>query len=566
MTCSSLCEGGVVLNDPPYMVGLFCSLSLHLCIFIYMIRLKSLMSKLMELDEERKFPHLNPKLSIPDTVLKFAERDDTFISFRALLKSGLNPTSPYDTPLGIFMYPAKMALEKYGKSDEFGIKFPFATGYPFVYFIIKKPNIKELNIDTYTKQDGDRDMDKLIKIYSPMFGEDTLNKLKTSDQNKHKNVPVGQFWYFCYKLSEMLQSEKGGKSSVYWTKMLKTDLGYDLVIDSGNGVIHSNEPCQAFFTSENAFTINTVIEKSNVVTSINYEKIANNPKALSIFLGDRINKLTDDNVSNLLSRSRDSQKTIDILLSKNITLTDNNVDYLLHYSTDKEKTIDVLLSKGLSIDKILTDRNVSNLLFYSTDPQKTIDILLSKNITLTDLNVSNLLIYSTDKEKTIDVLLSKNVPLTDRNVNYLLSYSPDKQDTQQKIDMLKVKQKLSESKSKYTDYYKYLNESIVKRVDIENLLPDKNNMEVAVDSLRKGMQSPSNSPIEVYASEDKYIVADGHHRLLQAIINGESSVNVKVLDSEKPISRNGTVVLDFLDGDYYGLDNNLESGWLIKRL
>jgi hypothetical protein len=119
---------------------------------------------------------------------------------------------------------------------------------------------------------------------------------------------------------------------------------------------------------------------------------------------------------------------------------------------------------------------------------------------------------------------------------------------------------------KYTDYYKYLNESIVKRVDIENLLPDKNNMEVAVDSLRKGMQSPSNSPIEVYVSEDKYIVADGHHRLLQAIINGESSVTVKVLDSEKPMSRNGTVALDFLDGDYYGLDNNLESGWLIKRL
>ena len=112
----------------------------------------------------------------------------------------------------------------------------------------------------------------------------------------------------------------------------------------------------------------------------------------------------------------------------------------------------------------------------------------------------------------------------------------------------------------------HMNESIVKRVDIENLLPDKNNMEVAVDSLRKGMQSPSNSPIEVYASEDKYIVADGHHRLLQAIINGESSVNVKVLDSEKPMSRNGTVALDFLDGDYYGLDNNLESGWLIKRL
>lgn len=111
-----------------------------------------------------------------------------------------------------------------------------------------------------------------------------------------------------------------------------------------------------------------------------------------------------------------------------------------------------------------------------------------------------------------------------------------------------------------------MNENLIKRIDIENLLPDKENMEVAVDSLRKGMYSPSNKPIEVYASEDKYIVADGHHRLLQAIINGESSVAVKILDSDKPMSRNGTIELDLYDGDYYGLDNNLENGWLIKRL
>ena len=111
-----------------------------------------------------------------------------------------------------------------------------------------------------------------------------------------------------------------------------------------------------------------------------------------------------------------------------------------------------------------------------------------------------------------------------------------------------------------------LNENVVKRIDIENLLPDKNNMEVAVDSLRKGMYSPSNKPIEVYPSEDKYIVADGHHRLLQAIIHGESSINAIILDSDKPMSRNGTIELDLYDGDYYGLDNNLENGWLIKRL
>jgi hypothetical protein len=112
-----------------------------------------------------------------------------------------------------------------------------------------------------------------------------------------------------------------------------------------------------------------------------------------------------------------------------------------------------LLSKGLSIDKILTDANVVLLLVQSPDKQKTIDVLLSKNVPLTDANVSKLLIYSPDKQKTIDVLLSKNIPLTDTNVSDLLYYSKDKKATQQKIDMLKSKQQLSESKIKYKDYY-----------------------------------------------------------------------------------------------------------------
>lgn len=109
-------------------------------------------------------------------------------------------------------------------------------------------------------------------------------------------------------------------------------------------------------------------------------------------------------------------------------------------------------------------------------------------------------------------------------------------------------------------------ESVIKKVDIEYLLPDKNNMEIAVDSLRKGMRSMDNKPIEVYRSEDKYIVADGHHRLLQSIINGDASVTIKILDNDKPMSRNGTIELDFYSGDYYGLDETLENGWLIKRL
>ena len=120
-----------------------------------------------------------------------------------------------------------------------------------------------------------------------------------------------------------------------------------------------------------------------------------------------------------------------------------------------DSEIDVL-SKYNILDKYvdkLTDRNVRSLLHSSPDKQKTIDMLLSKNVSLTDDNVRSLLHSSPDPQKTIDVLLSKNITLTDTNVYYLLRYSPDKQDTQQKIDMLKAKQQLSESKIKYKDYY-----------------------------------------------------------------------------------------------------------------
>jgi hypothetical protein len=117
----------------------------------------------------------------------------------------------------------------------------------------------------------------------------------------------------------------------------------------------------------------------------------------------------------------------------------------------------------------------------------------------------------------------------------------------------------------YKNKGKLLNESFYLKIDIEKLLPDKNNMEIAIDSLHKGMYSDNKKPIDVYKSGKKYIVADGHHRLLQAIINQERSIDVKILPHSK-ISRSGTVALDLYAGDFYGLDTSLENGWLIKRL
>ena len=111
-----------------------------------------------------------------------------------------------------------------------------------------------------------------------------------------------------------------------------------------------------------------------------------------------------------------------------------------------------------------------------------------------------------------------------------------------------------------------LNEGAAKviNVSIDDILPDKYNMEIAVDSLHKGMYSDSNAPLEVYRDNDKYILSDGHHRLLQYILNGDNDADVIVKDGK--VSRKGTVDLDSSEGRYYGLDDSLENGWLINRL
>ena len=106
------------------------------------------------------------------------------------------------------------------------------------------------------------------------------------------------------------------------------------------------------------------------------------------------------------------------------------------------------------------------------------------------------------------------------------------------------------------------------KISIEDIMPDKKNMEIAVDSIRKGMYSSDNKPIKLYKSKehkDKYVLGDGHHRLLQAIIAGNDSVNCTIDNTE--LSDNGTIQLNPMsDGDFYGLDQTLENGWIINRL
>ena len=171
--------------------------------------------------------------------------------------------------------------------------------------------------------------------------------------------------------------------------------------------------------------------------------------------------LTYSVLYNLLQSSTDKQQTIEFLLNKGFSidkiLTDSVVYSLLQSSPDKQQTIDLFLRNGLSIDKILTTDIVTTLLYNSNNLQQTIDLFLSKGGNINKILIGDivyiLLRNSKNKQQTIDLFLSKNIPLTDKNAEVLLQYSPNKPNTQRKIDALKAKQQLSESKFRYRDFF-----------------------------------------------------------------------------------------------------------------
>lgn len=108
-----------------------------------------------------------------------------------------------------------------------------------------------------------------------------------------------------------------------------------------------------------------------------------------------------------------------------------------------------------------------------------------------------------------------------------------------------------------------LNEAVVKLIAIDYILIDKENMEIAVDSLYKGRYSSDLRPIEVYRSGDKFVLSDGHHRLLQAILNGDDDIRAVILPEE--ITSRGTIELDSSERNY-GLEDLLDNGYLVRRL
>lgn len=261
--------------------------------------------------ERRSHPDLNPKISINQIIkdyLKNATRItgvrselNAFASFTSLEKLGINPKTPYDTPLGIYAYPLTYVQKQIGDDYHPGDRLPFAGDAEYVNLFSVKGNIVDLKYmlpfeyDAFFKE-LTKEMDR-FKIY------DLEWKVKNGS---HVNTPGGHFW----NLTRLI----AGDNPVKWNKVFR-DIGIDGCHDAGEGIIHRNEPTQDVFFSLSCVTNLKRYDNKYSPDNIEYRRDQ----------GDNIKQLKQINVD--LNNGSLNRNSIDVV-HKIIELMGNKYSYI----------------------------------------------------------------------------------------------------------------------------------------------------------------------------------------------------------------------------------------------
>ena len=178
---------------------------------------------------ERTTWHDQPRLDAVQQVKNLCAGDyeNKFISFTKLEKLGVNPNNIHSTPIGLYTYPVKYALES-AKHTDFSA-LPYAGNNPFIHFIEISPSANiwvmsaRSNIGIYC--------DKLIKYAADNSINLVINKTLTS-QNLYQCV---------VSLAEKISNKS---ATTKMAIIFRNVLGLDALYDDGNGIMHSNEPTQ----------------------------------------------------------------------------------------------------------------------------------------------------------------------------------------------------------------------------------------------------------------------------------------------------------------------------------
>jgi hypothetical protein len=233
------------------------------------------------LDEmARRNPEQNPKINLKDGLERYKDDPDIYISFTNIDKIGINPSSNYNTPNGIYTYPLTEIWDNILKNN---VPFEGDEVAHHVWVIKKSSKDDGRFIDDlfskYTSNTFDHDIGLLRKLYGKMditdvrlhpadlveFYDD-LEHDKSLDGLIEYAMETSKFPYIASKffnitrlLAQIIYYSKNRRpiesTAMAWNSILR-DLGYSGFADkSGKGIIHESEPTQAVFLHKKAFEV-----------------------------------------------------------------------------------------------------------------------------------------------------------------------------------------------------------------------------------------------------------------------------------------------------------------------
>lgn len=247
--------------------------------------------------DARKNSEQNPKVPVNQIVSDYLDQTlnkipgskyrNLFVSFTTVPKLGINPGSTYNTPLGIYAYPADYVDKKVGNKKPMWA-LPFAGDSPYLNIFKSNGNVLTIsNMQVNNSLIGY--YEELRRVMSPfekgemrggyMHYEDFVdNFIDQADKGKAKiDSPGGHLWYVTMKCAEIVSTKKGISRSLAWNWIFR-QLEIDGVLDEGEGIIHEAEPTQVVFFSKEYIKVLDRVENKyspNVVSDKKYsgEKI-----------------------------------------------------------------------------------------------------------------------------------------------------------------------------------------------------------------------------------------------------------------------------------------------------
>lgn len=413
------------------------------------------------IQERRRNPEMNPKVHVTDIFKKYKDDPDIYISYineyKGAAKIGINPTSHFNTPLGVYTYPLK-EINYLHNLEVYQDDVPFAGDRPYIAVLRKKPGIKFVE-DMFTKyglKDYETDFEKLKEYFvkkTNTYDESTFLKIeKWVQENSDIKSSIRFMWLLTRilaylnihpdQLQNIINSEtkidiigkdkmagKLNETSLKWNRILNKILGYDGFADkSGKGLIHGSESTQAVFLTPVSYEIIGIYENRNKhseeynksLEARNYKMALNQVKREGT---------TSAAIFEILSRT--SSKNLDGVLKKigrkvNL-LTDSDFSRIIHRSIDKEKMCKLLVDYK---DKLTPD-NMSTIIKHCPDKLDALKIIGDERLSkLTDtefMAILDELVHYDSSTEAFDFLIKTKKTFSDNNVYYLLLVYPDTQ-------------------------------------------------------------------------------------------------------------------------------------------